>query len=589
MRKLLQKCPAWTYLVLCFCSLLGNALWFQWMYADHTYRRWTAISLALILGWSLLFTGIAALLPRLAKRIYLGILGAAFFALTIVHGVYYNMFRKFFSFGDMAFAGDGFAFLDSSYLVIRKLAILLGLLCLGLMVLAILLVPKEREGRRFRLIAGGAPLAAGALGILAVCLVFFRGADTMIWDMGSDPATVYENFTDTRSSLSLLGLYHYTFRDIQLVLFPGGGSLTDEEAAEITDFAAQRGLESNAMSGVLAGKNLILIQLEAIDTWMVDYMPNLKAVKEQSVVFSNHYTPAYITAGTFNTEFIVNTGLLPATTGTSTSVYTRNAFPNSLPHLFREEGYTAESFHGSEGNVYNREQIHLNLGYEDYHSGSEMGMADYTMDSDLMAAFDDMTDDAPFFTFIITYSGHGPYSEENPIYLAHADEARAEATRTDGNYVYAVAHAKETDAFIGELMAALEENGLLEDTVLAFYADHYNYYMLDDALNMDIKGVDSLDLLQHTDFFIYSRSLEAQTVEKYTSSIDVMPTLANLFGLEADYELLAGDDAFSEDGGYVFFNDNTFVGTQEDVSAEIVERRRINQLLLTGDWWRDRT
>ena len=152
-----------------------------------------------------------------------------------------------------------------------------------------------------------------------------------------------------------------------------------------------------------------------------------------------------------------------------------------------------------------------------------------------------------------------------------------------------MAHAKETDAFIGALMAALEENGLLEDTVVAFYADHYNYYMLDDALNMDIKGVDSLDLLQHTDFFIYSRSLEAQTVEKVTSSIDVLPTLANLFGLEADYELLAGDDAFSEDGGYVFFNDNTFVGTQEDVSAEIVERRRINQLLLTGDWWRDRT
>ena len=588
MRKLLQKCPAWTYLVLCFCSLLGNALWFQWMYADHTYRRWTAISLALILGWSLLFTGIAALLPRLAKRIYLGILGAAFFILTIVHGVYYNMFRKFFSFGDMAFAGDGFAFLDSSYLVIRKLAILLGLLCLGLMVLAILLVPKEREGRRFRLIAGGGPLAAGALGILAVCLVFFRGADTMIWDMGSDPATVYENFTDTRSSLSLLGLYHYTFRDIQLVLFPGGGSLTDEEAAEITDFAAQRGHEDNDMSGVLAGKNLILIQLEAIDTWMVDYMPNLKAVKEQSLVFSNHYTPAYITAGTFNTEFIVNTGLLPATTGTSTSVYTRNAFPNSLPHLFREEGYTAESFHGSEGNVYNREQIHLNLGYEDYHSGSEMGMADYTMDSDLMAAFDDMTDDAPFFTFIITYSGHGPYSEENPIYLAHADEARAEATRTDGNYVYAVAHAKETDAFIGELMAALEEQGLLEDTVLAFYADHYNYYMLDDDLNMDIKGVDSLDLLQHTDFFLYSQDLEPETVEKYTSSIDVLPTLANLFGLSAEYELLTGDDAFSADGGYVFFNDNTWVGTEEDVGTQIMERRRINQLLLTGDYWQER-
>ena len=151
-----------------------------------------------------------------------------------------------------------------------------------------------------------------------------------------------------------------------------------------------------------------------------------------------------------------------------------------------------------------------------------------------------------------------------------------------------MAHAKETDAFIGELMAALEENGLLEDTVLAFYADHYNYYMLDDDLNMDINGVDSLDLLQHTDFFIYSQDLEPETVEKYTSSIDVLPTLANLFGLSAEYELLTGDDAFSADGGYVFFNDNTWVGTEEDVGTQIMERRRINQLLLTGDYWQER-
>ena len=585
MRKLLQKFPSWAYLPLCFCSLLGNGLWFQWIYADHTYRRWTAISLALLLGWSLVLTGIAALLPRLGKRLYMGLLGAAFFLLTIVHGVYYNMFRKFFSFADMAFAGDGFAFLDSSYLVIRKLAILLGLFCLGLMVLAILLAPGEREKRRFRLLAGCGPLTLGALGIAAVCLVFFRGADTMIWDMGSDPATVYENFTDTRSSLSLLGLYHYTFRDIQLTLFPGGGSLTEEETEEVIDFAAHRGHESNTMSGLLSGKNLILVQLEAIDTWMVDYMPNLKAVKEQSLVFSNHYTPAYITAGTFNTEFIVNAGILPGASGTPTSVYTRNDFPSSLAHLFREQGYTAESFHGSEGSVYNREQIHLNLGYEAYHSGSDMGMEDYTMDSDLMVAFDDMTDEAPFFTFIITYSGHGPYSDENPIYLAHADEARAEAERTDGHYVHAVAHAKETDAFIGELMDALEERNLLEDTVVAFYADHYNYYMLDDGLNMDIKGVDSLNLLQHTDFFLYSEDLEPETVEKYTSSVDVLPTLANLFGLEADYTLLTGDDAFSRDGGYVFFNDNTWVGTDADVSGEILERRRVSELLLTGNWW----
>ena len=78
----------------------------------------------------------------------------------------------------------------------------------------------------------------------------------------------------------------------------------------------------NQYTGLLAGKNLILVQLEAIDTWMLsrDYMPNLWKVKQESLSFANHYTPAYITAGTFNTEFIANSGLLPATGGIPTSV-----------------------------------------------------------------------------------------------------------------------------------------------------------------------------------------------------------------------------------------------------------------------------
>ena len=276
---------------------------------------------------------------------------------------------------------------------------------------------------------------------------------------------------------------------------------------------------------------------------------------------------------------------LPAAGGTPVSVYTRNAFPGSLPNLFRQAGYTAQSFHGSDGSVYNRAAIHENLGYERYWSGADMGMENYMMDSQLITAFEEMTGEEPFFTFIITYSGHGPYGEDNPIFQAHADAARAQAKRTDGNYVYAAGHAMETDVFVGELMDALEASGLLENTVVAFYADHYNYYMLNDALEMDIKGVDDLDSLTHTDFFLYSRDLAPMSVEKVTSSLDVLPTLANLFGLEADYSLLTGDDAFGEGGGYAFFNDGAWIGGEGDLSGEIARRRRVSGLILSGNYW----
>ena len=67
-------------------------------------------------------------------------------------------------------------------------------------------------------------------------------------------------------------------------------------------------------------------------------MPNLSKLKAESISFTNHYTPAYITAGTFNTEFMTNTGLLPATGGIATSVYGNNSFPYSLANLFGQQG-----------------------------------------------------------------------------------------------------------------------------------------------------------------------------------------------------------------------------------------------------------
>jgi len=499
--------------------------------------------------------------------------------LCVVHGVYINMFRKFFSFSDMVFAGDGAAFADLSYLVIRKLLLVWIVLCLALMITAAVLVPSRGQGK---LIPGGG-MALLAAGLLVLVRFWILGSpQAVIWDQTRDPAFLYEDFSDSRACLTMLGLYQYTFRDLQRLL-PRNTELTEEEAQELQAYTDSRSHEDNELSGALVGKNLILIQLEAIDTWMLDYMPNLRQVKEESIVFANHYTPAYITAGTFNTECIVNTGLLPAPAGIPASVYTHNAYPYSLANLFRQEGYTANSFHGSGAEVYNRGPIHENWGYEAYHSGEDMGMADHTMDSQLMAGYETITAGSPFFSFIITYSGHGPYGPDNPIYKAHAQEAQAAAKRTDGNYVYAVGHAMETDVFVGALMDRLREDGLLEDTVVAFYADHYNYYMMNDALNMDIKGVDSLDLLQHTDFFLYSANLSPRVVEKYTSSVDVLPTLSNLFGLPAPYETLIGDDAFSEAGGYAFFNDNTWAGASGDHTQEILQRRKVSNLILKSD------
>lgn len=579
----------WLHLPLFFLVLIGLDLGFRWIcrFAQTVGLANTLKLMPFTIAWAMLLTGIAALLPGVIRQIYMLLVGLAAALLSVAHGVFINMFRKFFSFSDIAFAGDGAAFADASYLVIRKVLLAWIVLCFLLVVLAVLLVPPKVRPRFVHVIF---PAAGVALILITRYAILGHSSDVIIWDQNSDPAFLYEDFSDSRACLTMLGLYQYTFRDLTQVLNLGGTSLSDSETAEVAAWQAARSHEENEMSGLFQGKNLILVQLEAIDTWMLteDYMPSLWSLKQESIDFTQHYTPAYITAGTFNTEFMVNSGLLPAESGVPSTVYTQNAFPNSLANLFRQAGYTAQSFHGSEGDVYNREAVHKNLGYEQYWSGSAMEMENYMLDRYLINGYGEMTGQEPFFSFVITFSGHGPYGPDNPIGQAHQAEADAVAARDEQEYRYAVAHAMETDLFIQELVERLESDGLMENTVLIFYADHYNYYLMNDPLNMEIKGVDTYNQLTHTNWFIYDGGAHTQQVDKVTFSLDVTPTIANLFGLEADFTAYLGNDAFGPDGGYVFFPDNSWYDGEQwssEQREDILTTRRIGRLMLLGNWF----
>lgn len=108
------------------------------------------------------------------------------------------------------------------------------------------------------------------------------------------------------------------------------------------------------------------------------------------------------------------------------SYYAEHALPYSLPNRFRDAGYCARSFHAANPNIYNRGQIHLNFGYESYNDYGDLGMDDYMLDSQLLRGYDQIVLGRAVFSFIITYSGHGPYTEEqDTISAPHLARARA--------------------------------------------------------------------------------------------------------------------------------------------------------------------
>ena len=126
-------------------------------------------------------------------------------------------------------------------------------------------------------------------------------------------------------------------------------------------------------------------------------------------------------------------------------------------------------------------------------------------DSHLINGFDKIVAE-PFFSFVITFSGHGPYTRRWGQYQNHTTEGDRRCkfegiTGEDKNsleYYHAIAHAMETDAFIGQLMEKLEESGFIEDTVVILFSDHYAKYMSDTEYLLKIKGVSNTNLLCNT-------------------------------------------------------------------------------------------
>ena len=560
------------YLLLCFLSYVVLDFGFRYVYSFLTPVRYFYLPAVLFtLGWALIMTVVAFIIPCIVRRIYMILTCLAFVLLALVHAVFINTGKGIASVSQLGYSGEGLSFLAPEYLKFRILFLATLGLSLALMIAAAVLTTHERYSFK-KFAAFVAAVTVGVASVLTARALILSSEgeeeifawDVQYYDPTSD-AHLYQDFTDSSRCMFLTGFYQYTFRDILKTSGILDHLENDKYYAAVEEYAAEKEPQPSGFAGVSRGKDLILIQLEAIDTWMLteEYMPNTWALRQRSADFSEYYATIFISAGTFNSEFTANTGLIPATGSVSQKVYTENDYGYSLANLFRAAGYCAESFHGSEGKVYNRGSIHPNLGFEKYNSGTDMKMPYYQLDSQLMGAYDRIVRDDPYFSFIITFSGHGPYNDESKITTDNLDAAVA---ATDGripdwiegkdrrNYIWAIAHAIETDKFIGALVDRLEAEGRMDDTVLILYSDHYNFYMLNDPLLLSIKGVPDTTMCQRVPCFIYDSDIGACKIDKPVSSLDLMPTVATLFDLDVDLSYFIGNDMFGDGGGYVVFH-----------------------------------
>lgn len=559
-------------------------------------------------GWSLIFTVSAMILPGKMKKAVMIALNLFFVILSLVQAVVYGVSESFISFSDFAFVGDGAAFMSWKYFALPWQVYLVCVLSVFLSVSAALLAPKIKWNRKSGIISG-ALLLCGTLLVLVPHLSLSESEwQEFQWKDTYDPFSkdsYYTDFFSPNECLMLCGSYHYTLRSAWLELFRNVSITATIE--ELDGYYAINSCtrEENEMTGIFEGKNAICVLLESIDTWMVtpDIMPTLYSLMQESIQFENHFTPLFLSAGTFNTEYAFNCGFYLPATGTGAKTYATGAYPQTIAKLFSNAGYTANSFHQLDGCFYNRNVLHPKWGYAKFYDRFALGIEHaYSSDEFLMqVAYPYMVSDDPFFSYVISYTAHGPYTALSPddkdYDRAHLAAENSGAPKWNGDidaqFVTAISKAMKTDDMVTELVNRLNEDGHIEDTVLVFFGDHWCKYMTDKYFVMELKGVEDDNMLCQTPFFIYSASLEEpKYVTKVTSSVDMMPTIANLFGLAYDPTYLIGNDAFGDGGGYVAFSDYSWYDGEiyyhSDYEGEITsELREMNQKafeMLNASW-----
>lgn len=326
-------------------------------------------------------------------------------------------------------------------------------------------------------------------------------------------------------------------------------------------FSTIEGSSTNEYTGLMEGYNLIYICAESFWTYAINEVatPTLYKMANGGIVLDNYYNSFKNT--TTNGEFAFLTSLWPdvsrdAMMGKDVGSFPQSAskyMPYGLGNITEALGYKAYGYHNFKGSYYRREDSLANLGLECKFMGSGMSFTTSWPSSDLEMmeqSVDDYIHEDRFITYYMTFSGHGPYNNDNAICSKNYDRA-VELTQGMGLNDQAICYLAcnmELDKAMEYLLMRLEEAGKLENTLIVIAGDHYPYY---------VSGKTRKSLAGHTvdtDFEMYKSSCilynagirEPLHSDTYCCNVDILPTVLNLLDIPYDSRLIAGKDIFAE-------------------------------------------
>lgn len=562
--------------------LLGNKINF--------YPVYEIIPNLFTLLWTTFFITISLSVRKKLSKLVYSIFFFVSFSFFLTNGIYYSMTSSYFDFSLLGMASEGSGYIIDAIKTGNKIIYLMAIVVILLYILARkYFKEKTRVTANYKRILQ--ILVIFAVIHALIPLLYGKSNSTLTWNTWSNPRDIYNNFNDNNKSMRISGLYEYTTRNFYITYLKAKKANNVKELEFLNEvYSIEEPPYQTNYTGMFEGKNVIYLQLEGIDEWLLDEetMPTLYNMQNNALNFINHYSYYNGGGSTFNSEFAVNTGFLtPVSYNQNAYTFSRNNFDYSMARLFKKKGYSVNAFHMNTKEYYSRGANYDNWGYDNYYGLKDQDTYtdnSYILDRELILneKFSELLfpTDKPFVDYIISYSNHMPFTNTKGVCQLLLEKQKEEILASDPNAVIeektyteeecSRLQARETDNMINLLITKLRENNLLENTVIVAFADHYLYTLTDQNILAQYKETDN-NLINHTPFLIWKDGMKKQTIKEVTSQLNILPTTLNLFGLEYHPNYYIGSDALNPDyKGYVFFPDYSWYDGNVYVEGGVV-------------------
>ena len=542
-----------------------------WLILMHYYAPLTTYSIPLFAAF---FAGALFLIwflgPAFSRWLLL-VYGGIFTAYVVSQTCYFRAFKSYYRWNTVKdLASEVTKAADSAAAFVQKqdLVFLIGFLAIQI-VFIVLFFRFEKGAYRwnktwkFRLVCLVVSIALGA-GSLTV---YKKKIGALATDDGDSmylsDSYLYERLPNSLQVVSRFGLLPYAVRDTQLFLNGSDTDSIETMRSDVESFLALRpDQETNDYTGMFAGKNAFFIQAESYNRAALDpdLTPNLWKMYSNGLRIQGFNTPA-LQGSTSDTELMANVSLIPNGEGHAACYeYSYNTYPTTLARMFKENGYGTTAYHNNYGEYYNRKQTMIQYGYDSFLDCTDMGLSDASSDTAVMQVMQYMYDASsePFMGYWISYSGHQPYTlDAVGVTEENVTRVREKYPDLQDDYVSYLAKNMDLDQAIGMLEDKLQQAGLLDNTVFIVFGDH-------EAKELDFwgnspfykqTGITPEDYYRYTDLYFYCSDMETgREYDRVATTLDLVPTVANLWGFTIDTHQILGRDIFDPDYTGFFFS-----------------------------------